>query len=440
MSIHDYFGVVWRKLWLVLAIVATAANAVWLLGQPGTVETSYSGSSTLTLVEGEAPANVLLYSYVATETSEIGQRVAGDLGPTFFGSADRSTFDIVQATVSVVAVPEIGTITLSVEGLDTQEQVETVLDRYAVYITDYARTRRTEERDERLTELEQRQGSLESEINSLQQRLDALAALQTDEQRALGASVDRVLETQQGAALSSLSAVLAEADGLRSRTDEALTPLRLVGPPTVDVLPGTTDPLGIVGRMIVGVGLAAVLGIGLVLSLNRFDTRLFNRRETEAAFQLPVLAEIPKPSWRDRRRDPLIGRSKPSHAASEAYRTLRSSINHPATSIRHDLGVGTGVAVALVSPGSATGRSTAAANLAIAAAAAGHRTLLVSADLRNPSLHDYFGVAAGVGFCDAITASQEMPEAPIDFSRFTLHSEIEGLDLLLHGQHPSNPG
>lgn len=74
-----------------------------------------------------------------------------------------------------------------------------------------------------------------------------------------------------------------------------------------------------------------------------------------------------------------------STAESEPYRTLRAHLvnfgrSSPLTS------------VAVLSAERSEGRSTTAVNIAMAAALAGTEVLLVDADLRNPGLHQFFGI------------------------------------------------
>jgi Mrp family chromosome partitioning ATPase len=446
LNLRDYLDVVWRRRWLVLLVALIGGAAVWLVGRPPEpTAATYSASATLTLTERERdnPGAILLYAYVVNETSEITEQVAGDLGEDVYAD-DRTTQEVIEERLTIEAVPEIGTLTMTIVGQPSQEVASRVLELHSQYIVEYAMARRAEERDESLQALESQQQILEAEATRLDEELESLAEQTlTEEQRQSGVSVDRVMEAQLATALSSLSQVTAEADDLRSLTDEELSPVRLVGLPAVTAEPVPSDPLGFAGRLAVGEAVALLLGIGLAITLHRFDTRIFNRRDAEAAFQLPVLAEIPKIPWRIRRKTTLIARTRPDAPASEAYRILRSSLALARSRQleEHDnRRPGHAGTVILVGSASAdVGKSSTVANLAIACVDAGNTVLAISADLRQPTLHRLFAVSPGIGLTEAIDDLQ-LRNDEVDLTDYLTPTGHEGIALLLNGHAVPNPG
>jgi capsular exopolysaccharide synthesis family protein len=109
---------------------------------------------------------------------------------------------------------------------------------------------------------------------------------------------------------------------------------------------------------------------------------------------------------------------------SEAYRTLRTAI-HLAAGTDHNT-------ILLTSPTPGDGKSTTASNLAIAMAAAGHRTVLVDADLRRPVQHKVFEVDGSAGLADVLTGKNNLK----DVLRKTT---TKGLYVLPCGAVPANP-
>jgi protein-tyrosine kinase len=84
----------------------------------------------------------------------------------------------------------------------------------------------------------------------------------------------------------------------------------------------------------------------------------------------------------------LVVAHRPYSPAAEAFRSLRAQVRRRLA----ELGRRT---LAVLSPAHGDGRSHVAANLAVAFAQGGGRTLLVDGDLRRPRLHRLFGSEAG---------------------------------------------
>jgi protein-tyrosine kinase len=115
----------------------------------------------------------------------------------------------------------------------------------------------------------------------------------------------------------------------------------------------------------------------------------------------------------------------PDSARSERIRALRTELMLLVGDARHDN------VVALLSPGAAEGRSQLCAELAIAFAQAGRRTLLVDADMRHPHQHALFNADYQWGLAQALA----LGEAPSLYG-------VEGvpeLSLLTAGVIPPNP-
>lgn len=81
----------------------------------------------------------------------------------------------------------------------------------------------------------------------------------------------------------------------------------------------------------------------------------------------------------------LVALFNPMSSVAEAYRHLRTNIQHGR--FTHSVQV-----LLMTSPGAGEGKSTTAANLAIAMARAGRRTILLDADLRRPQVHKLLGL------------------------------------------------
>jgi len=122
----------------------------------------------------------------------------------------------------------------------------------------------------------------------------------------------------------------------------------------------------------------------------------------------------------------LVAHSQPQSAAAEAYRTLRLNIQFASP----DRPLHTLLATS-TSPDE--GKSTTLANLAITLAQAGHRTILVDADLRRPSLHKLFGLGNESGLTSLVLATTS------DANSAVQRTMQDNLALLTSGPLPPNP-
>jgi capsular exopolysaccharide synthesis family protein len=85
----------------------------------------------------------------------------------------------------------------------------------------------------------------------------------------------------------------------------------------------------------------------------------------------------------------------PKSSSSEAFKALRTSLLFSTLDQKLK-------AIVITSAGTGEGKSRTAANLAIALAQAGYKTLLIDADFRRPSLHRMFGQVRNVGITNLV--------------------------------------
>lgn len=120
----------------------------------------------------------------------------------------------------------------------------------------------------------------------------------------------------------------------------------------------------------------------------------------------------------------LIAITQPHAPATEAFRQLRTSL----LSAGGDQSL---QAVLVTSSVPGEGKSTVAANLAITLAQAGRSVVLVDGDLRHPTLHTLFDIAAPRGLGVVLAETAVEPEL--------IASGVEHLTLLPCGPLPPNP-
>jgi receptor protein-tyrosine kinase len=121
----------------------------------------------------------------------------------------------------------------------------------------------------------------------------------------------------------------------------------------------------------------------------------------------------------------LVTLLDPSGVASEAYRSLRTSLLYAAVDAPPTV-------ILITSPGSRDGKSTTCANLGVALAQAGKRTLIIDGDLREPSVHKFFDVPNVSGVVDVLAGQYELLEV--------CKEPVPGLHIISAGPIPPSPG
>ncbi len=156
----------------------------------------------------------------------------------------------------------------------------------------------------------------------------------------------------------------------------------LITPAALPTRPSSPNyMIDIVAALVVGLGLS----IGTAAMRDRLDDRFRGPLDFEAQTGTPVLALVP--AFRTISRDPARELAlvwSPDSVVAEAYRSLRTQVVAAAAA--------RGVRTLLVTSPAWENRSTVAANLAVALAQSGRRTVLVCADLRWGRAHELFGV------------------------------------------------
>ena len=175
---------------------------------------------------------------------------------------------------------------------------------------------------------------------------------------------------------------------------------------------------------ILGLLLGLGIGCGLALLLEASDKSLSTPAQASAAFTAPVLASVPR---HRRNADDLVALDGSSSPAGEAYRSLRTAVRFV------DATAGSTVKTLLVTSASAgEGKTSTAANLAVAFASSGERVILIDADLRRPRVATLFDLDPdGNGVTSAVFDGLEVVDV---LQRFR-----DRLDVITTGPLPTNP-
>jgi capsular exopolysaccharide synthesis family protein len=199
----------------------------------------------------------------------------------------------------------------------------------------------------------------------------------------------------------------AKSDRIQSLYDSLLATLETldvnkdISPETVTIYEPASDayPDKTLAKkeLAVACGIGLVLGMLMLMLLDRLDDRLNSFTELEELFDEDVLGQIPRERKPPRGGIlPFVQADDQRHPFIEGYRNLRSSLLYMAeTGTRpHTLLITSSV------PND--GKSLTAANLAITMAMGGARVLLVDADLRKGGLSGRFEINANSGMSEML--------------------------------------
>lgn len=173
--------------------------------------------------------------------------------------------------------------------------------------------------------------------------------------------------------------------------------------------------------------LGLLLGTAIVFLLEYLDDRIKTKGDLQRVIgELPVLGLIPSIAWKRKDEAVVVSMAAPRSPASEAYRTLRTSVQF--------LGLDSPIRlIQITSPSAEEGKSTTLTNLAVALARTGRKVLVVCCDLRRPRLHTFFDLSNDVGFTSVVVG-----DVPLTAAIQAIPGE-PGLSLLASGPLPPNP-
>ena len=197
-------------------------------------------------------------------------------------------------------------------------------------------------------------------------------------------------------------------------------------------------------RMLLGGLIGLLLGLVLALLVERADSRIRTREDAEEAFDLPVLAEVPRLPRSRRGQHVILSAVEPGSATAEAHRALRSTLlllrpgdpteggrqapTEPSPLLR-------GTTLLVTSPRPSEGKTTTVANLAVVLAESGRKVLILSLDLRNSEIQDYFGIPEISGLSDILYAGR-----PQDLENVIRETEYPGVRIAPGGRELAHAG
>ena len=172
----------------------------------------------------------------------------------------------------------------------------------------------------------------------------------------------------------------------------------------------------------VGGFLGLLIGIGIAVMLEALDRSVRNPGEAVRLAGAPILAMVPK--RRDAGSHPVLTQEDAGTPAAESYRVLRTAVRF----VDLDRAVRS---LVVTSPSAGEGKTSTAANLAVALAQAGERVVLVDADLRRTKLATLMDARSEPGLTSVLIGQSSLDDALVEIG--------DRLTLLPTGPLPPNP-
>jgi polysaccharide biosynthesis transport protein len=422
ISLQDYLVVLRRQRWIIVAtvvVVVVAALAVSFAQTPiyeaeaEVVVEPVRRTQDVSLEELLAPqSNVVQTERLVVTSRPVAERVVDELGLASTSEAlDR---------VRVETVADTRVLRIIASDPDPSAAVE-IADAFALSYLEHKRDQAVEGLLAARANLDQRAESLRAEIAELDD------ADEVDE-------VQRDALLAQLAQLAAQGADLGDAAGTVSGGGSVLTPAEAPTSP-VSPRPVCTGALAVV--------LGLLLGVGLAFLRDHIDDVIRDEADFKRATgDLPILGRIPQ--WDDPDGGQRLATMLEPHSlASEAYRELSAGVRFlllahgeraglPEPGATDDHGTHRGRSIMLSSATAGDGKTSTAANLAVAAARVGLRTLLVDADMRRPSVAVRFGLGKTTGLSDLLLSGDDLRDHVVSVG-------IDNLRILPAGTQPPNP-
>jgi capsular exopolysaccharide synthesis family protein len=438
MDLISYLRI-FRRRWLILLVPMVAALAIsWLTLPKQTAPTapvapSYSAKATLiispTYDNTTQPVNLPRVVLFAT-LGQVPERAAKQLH--YHGEPQ-----ILASQVAIVANTTNGTVTVSSTDSNAKALTSRV-NAFADQTVSYFADKQREDTKSRIAAAKAQLKVIGKQLKAVQGAGAAHAASGTTPGAGSG---DATAQAKAAALKSQYSAQYGTIVGLQRHLGGS-GPLEVLQPAVA--IPQSsgafTPPTNPWARLGISAVLGLLLGAALALLVERLDSRLRTREQVEESFGLPVLAEVPALPLGQRGKRAILSADMPASATAEAHRSLRSAVlllgpdGRAADGARSSAG-SSPLIVLVTSALPNEGKTTTVANLAAVMAEAGRSVLVLSFDLRNPRLHEYFETENGVGVSDLLA-----PRSHLTLDSVARQTRLAGVELVTSGQRLDHPG
>ena len=416
MELNRYIFPLRKWWWLVVAstLIAAIFSTLSMLRQP----TIYQARTTLMIgmtISNPNPSNSEL---------SLGQQLAAayaDLANReIVYNATKNALGVDQLPEYIArAIPNTQLIEITVNDTDPA-RAQTVANELADQLMFLSPTNAPSEEQGRQEFIHQRLNNLETQIKETEDKIEKL-----QEELANTFSAQEINDKQNE--ISSLQSKLDTMENnyglLLSNTQKgAINTLTIIEPAELP-----SNPIG--PRQGLSILLAAAVGFALAACeaflLEYLDDTLKSAYDVERLFSAPIIGHIFDQGNDKNGEDRLYNADDLRHPIAEAFRALRtkieiSQVDRPRKTIL------------ITSPDIGDGKTSVAANLALSFAQRDKKVVLLDADLRRPSAHEFFELTNERGLVDLITGCAEIS----DVLRYPKDGKVA---VLPSGNPPPNP-
>lgn len=388
VDIRDLMDMVWRRKWLIMfvTLVFTALAA----GYSYTRIPEYTSTATVLvrpILTNPLETNPIEQVSVQTELRIATSAAVGQVAADKLGLRRSAVPDLIDnVSVSSPEETQILEISYAAHGRkEAQEGAQGFAEAYLEFKSDQA-----------IQTISEYTGNLQTRIQEVSSQISDLN--------------NRIVATPRGTAVwqdllnrrTSLEATrLALQNQLTTLSSLNVDAGQVIQPAQLPLAPSSPNhelnlALGVILGLVIGVGIASI------------DERARQRRPSEVMLEqyldAPILGAIPKSRVTLSRlaRPAIIG--DPRGRAAESYLLLRTNL----LAVNGSRGDKT---VMITSGVRGEGKTTTAVNLSAALAQMGKEVILVSADLRNPRLHSFFGIPNTYGLIQILRGETGFDDA-----------------------------
>ena len=413
IDLREYLAIVKTRKWTILVVTILVLGAA--IGLSAAQTPMYTAQARvlveIPLLESGQPQLVNL----ETESQLVGSETVADLAQDALGVEDD--LDSLLEGLDVTARPGTEVLEIAYTSTDPAFAQDAANAFASSYIT-FKRERQT--------------GDIVAEENALQQRIrNAEAQLaQITEQLSLAESdgseaLAVTLENNRTSLIARIGILQQQLDDVQASRPDRIAAGEVIE--SADVPRSPSSPRYLTNA-VMGLLLGLALGVGVALLRERLDDRFRGRDDVEKLTGAPVLATVPRFRPEKRSKTPnLVAEIRPKGTTSEAYRSLR-------TNLLFITGMESAKSLLVTSAQAGEGKTVSAANLALVLAQAGNRVILVSADLRKPTLEKQFGIDRDPGLSNWLASKDGA-----DVWALIRDPGVRNLRILPSGPIPPNP-